>query len=114
MSEFTIWLGENWYQAGSLLAQFAILAAIVWFARKAVNAIWAIWVLQAQGGTNAGTNVDDVSVSQAGPARVARAAYAAPRKRVSVFAAVMGALRGVQRWLKEPVRSGRQRVVMQG
>ncbi|MBZ5528457.1 MAG: hypothetical protein LAN71_11225 [Acidobacteriia bacterium] len=108
MSEFTNWLQGNWYEAGSLLVQFAILGAIVWFARKAVNAIWAIWILQAQGTGNARTGMDDVSVARAG-----RAAYAAPRKRVSVFAAVGAALRGAQRWLKEPVRSGRQRTVLQ-
>jgi hypothetical protein len=113
MSEFTNWLQGNWYEAGSLLAQFAILGAIVWFARKAVNAMWAIWILQAQGAGNTRTGMDDVSVGQASVARAGRAAYAAPRKRVSVFAAVMAALRGVQRWLKEPVRGGRQRTVLQ-
>ena len=114
MSEIMNWLQGNWYEAGSLLAQFAILGAFVWFARKAVNAIWAIWILQAQGGAAARAGMDDVSVEQARVARAGRAAYAAPRKRVSVFAAVAGALRGVQRWLKEPVRGGRQRAVLQG
>jgi hypothetical protein len=114
MSEFVNWLQGNWYEAGSLLAQFAILAAIVWFSRKAVNAIWAIWILQAQGGANARTGMDDVSVEQTGVAHARRAAYAAPRKRVSVIAAVGAMLRGIRKWLQAPVRSGRQRVVMQG
>ena len=34
MGEFTAWMQSNWYALGSLLFQFAFLAASVWFARE--------------------------------------------------------------------------------
>ena len=34
MNEFSTWMQGNWYALGNLLAQFAFLAAGVWFAQK--------------------------------------------------------------------------------
>lgn len=33
MNDFTAWIQSNWYALGTLLSQFAFLAAGVWFAR---------------------------------------------------------------------------------
>jgi hypothetical protein len=33
MNEFTAWMQSNWYALGTLLSQFAFLAAGLWFAR---------------------------------------------------------------------------------
>jgi hypothetical protein len=41
MNEFTAWIQSNWYALGNLLAQFAFLAAGVWFARKILKTIRA-------------------------------------------------------------------------
>ena len=41
MNEFTAWVQSNWYALGNLLAQFAFLAAGVWFARKILKTIRA-------------------------------------------------------------------------
>jgi hypothetical protein len=41
MNEFTAWMQSNWYALGNLLAQFAFLAAGVWFARKILKTIRA-------------------------------------------------------------------------
>jgi hypothetical protein len=41
MSEFTAWMQSNWYALGSLLFQFAFLAAGVWFAREILRTIRA-------------------------------------------------------------------------
>jgi hypothetical protein len=41
MNEFTAWMQNNWYALGNLLAQFAFLAAGVWFARKILKTIRA-------------------------------------------------------------------------
>jgi hypothetical protein len=41
MDEFTAWMQSNWYALGNLLAQFAFLAAGVWFARKILKTIRA-------------------------------------------------------------------------
>ena len=40
MNEFT-WIQSNWYALGNLLAQFAFLAAGVWFARKILRTMRA-------------------------------------------------------------------------
>ena len=41
MNEITAWMQNNWYSLGSLLGQFAFLAAAVWFARKILKTIRA-------------------------------------------------------------------------
>jgi hypothetical protein len=41
MNEITIWVQNNWYSLGNLLAQFAFLAAGVWFAQKILRTIRA-------------------------------------------------------------------------
>ena len=41
MNEFTAWMQSNWYALGNLLAQFAFLAAGVWFARRVLKTIRA-------------------------------------------------------------------------
>jgi hypothetical protein len=41
MNEITNWMQSNWYALGSLLAQFAFLAAGVWFARKILRSLRA-------------------------------------------------------------------------
>ena|SRR5215469_15017364 len=41
MNEITSWMQNNWYSLGSLLGQFAFLAAAVWFARKILKTIRA-------------------------------------------------------------------------
>ena len=33
MDDMTAWLQSNWYEFGSLLVQFAILATLAWFGR---------------------------------------------------------------------------------
>ena len=40
MNEFT-WIQSNWYALGNLLAQFAFLAAGIWFARKILRTMRA-------------------------------------------------------------------------
>jgi hypothetical protein len=39
MNEITTWVQNNWYSLGNLLAQFAFLAAGVWFAQKILKTI---------------------------------------------------------------------------
>ncbi len=41
MNEIAAWMQSNWYSLGNLLAQFAFLAAGVWFARKILKTIRA-------------------------------------------------------------------------
>src|SRR5215471_2160232 len=41
MNEITSWMQNNWYSLGSLLGQFAFLAAGVWFAQKILKTIRA-------------------------------------------------------------------------
>ena len=41
MSEFTGWIRSNWYALGTLLFQFAFLAAGVWFAREMLRTMRA-------------------------------------------------------------------------
>lgn len=41
MNELNSWMQGNWYALGSLLGQFAFLAAGVWFARKILTTIRA-------------------------------------------------------------------------
>jgi hypothetical protein len=41
MNDFTAWMQNNWYALGNLLAQFAFLAAAVWFARKILRTLRA-------------------------------------------------------------------------
>ncbi len=41
MNEISTWVQNNWYSLGNLLAQFAFLAAAVWFARKILKTIRA-------------------------------------------------------------------------
>jgi hypothetical protein len=41
MNEFNGWMQSNWYALGNLLAQFAFLAAGLWFARKILRAMRA-------------------------------------------------------------------------
>ena len=41
MNEIAAWIQNNWYSLGNLLAQFAFLAAGVWFARKILKTIRA-------------------------------------------------------------------------
>ena len=41
MNEISNWVQNNWYSLGSLLAQFAFLAAGVWFAQKILRTIQA-------------------------------------------------------------------------
>src|SRR5262245_22674940 len=41
MNEIAAWMQNNWYSLGSLLGQFAFLAAAVWFARKILKTIRA-------------------------------------------------------------------------
>ena len=48
MNDFNSWTDINWYAAGNLLAQFAFLAAGVWFAR---NLLQTIRAFQEQVGT---------------------------------------------------------------
>lgn len=113
MSEYSYWILGNWYELGSLLVQSAILAVVVWFGRKALR---AIWTLQAQNGAITRLAMADLNAEQTAAEHVApagKAPYQAPRKSVSVFAAVGSALRGVVRWLQAPTGSGRRRPVMQ-
>lgn len=112
MGDIMTWLQGYWYEAGSLTLQLAILAAIVWYGRKAVNAIWAIWVAQAQNGIHAETGINDASVERTSAARDRRREHA-PRPRVNVFGAIAGALKGIVHWLQEPAGSARRRHVMQ-
>src|SRR5215470_16103214 len=41
MNEITAWMQNNWYSLGSLLGQFAFLAAGVWFAQRILKTIRA-------------------------------------------------------------------------
>ena len=41
MNEINAWIQDNWYSLGSLFAQFAFLAAGVWFARRILKSIRA-------------------------------------------------------------------------
>jgi hypothetical protein len=41
MTEFSTWVQNNWYEFGSVLAQFAFLVAGVWFARKILKTLRA-------------------------------------------------------------------------
>lgn len=37
MNDLSDWIQSNWYEAGSLVAQFAIVAVLVWYGRKALE-----------------------------------------------------------------------------
>lgn len=41
MTEFSTWMQSNWYELGTILAQFAFLIAGVWFARKILKTLRA-------------------------------------------------------------------------
>lgn len=41
MNEITTWIRSNWYEFGSLFAQFAFLMAAIWFGRKILRSIRA-------------------------------------------------------------------------
>ncbi len=41
MNEITNWMQNNWYELGSLFAQFTFLLAGLWFARRILNAMRA-------------------------------------------------------------------------
>lgn len=41
MTDFSTWMQSNWYELGSILAEFAFLIAGVWFARKILKTLRA-------------------------------------------------------------------------
>ena len=41
MTEFSTWMQSNWYEFGSILAEFAFLITGVWFARKILKTLRA-------------------------------------------------------------------------
>jgi hypothetical protein len=41
MNEFTAWIQSNWYELGTLVAEFVCLAAGIWFARKILRTLRA-------------------------------------------------------------------------
>jgi hypothetical protein len=41
MTEFSTWIQNNWYEFGTILAEFAFLIAGVWFARKILKTLRA-------------------------------------------------------------------------
>jgi hypothetical protein len=41
MNEITAWMQSNWYEFGTLVAEFAFVAAAIWFARKILRTLRA-------------------------------------------------------------------------
>jgi hypothetical protein len=41
MNEITVWMQSNWYELGTLVAEFAFVAAAIWFARKILRTLRA-------------------------------------------------------------------------
>ncbi len=41
MGEMSDWMQSNWFELGSLLVQFAILATVAWYGRKALGILTA-------------------------------------------------------------------------
>jgi len=41
MNEITAWMQSNWYELGTLVAEFAFVAAAIWFARKILRTLRA-------------------------------------------------------------------------
>ena len=41
MSDFSSWMQDNWYEFGTLLAEFAFLAACLWFAKNILKTMKA-------------------------------------------------------------------------
>jgi len=41
MNEVTVWIQSNWYELGTLVAEFVFLAAGIWFARKILRTLRA-------------------------------------------------------------------------
>jgi hypothetical protein len=41
MIDFTVWMQSNWYELGTLFAEFVFLAAGIWFARKILRTMRA-------------------------------------------------------------------------
>jgi hypothetical protein len=41
MNDITVWIQSNWYELGTLVAEFVCLAAGIWFARKILRTLRA-------------------------------------------------------------------------
>ncbi len=59
MNEVTVWIQSNWYELGTLVAEFVFLATGIWFARKILKTlrasqeqVGALLKLSVTGGTS--------------------------------------------------------------
>ena len=116
MNEINAWIQDNWYSLGSLFAQFAFLAAGLWFARRILKTIRAS---QEQVGALLKLSVSDSLHEQS------KESAAAHRQTPYVMAEwpaaeapalslpeterrhnLSGAWHGIIHWLQSPMASG--------
>jgi hypothetical protein len=116
MNEISTWVQDNWYSLGSLLAQFAFLAAGVWFAQRILRTIRAS---QEQMGALLKLSLTDGLKPGATPHRptpYVSADWPAAEARVEAPALTLpepeprrnhlaGAWHGVVQWLQTPMPS---------
>ncbi len=118
MNEITTWVQNNWYSLSSLLAQFAFLAAGVWFAQKILRTIrasqeqmGALLKLSLTDGLKPGATAQahratpyvsaDWPAAEAPPeAPALTLPEPEPRRKH-----IAGALHGVVEWLQTPMQS---------
>lgn len=117
MNEITAWMQNNWYSLGNLLAQFALLGAGLWFARRILKTLRAS---QEQFGALLKLSLSDQlnDRSKANAAEHHATPYVmaewpgeekpalsmpTPEPRHHHFA---GAWHGMIHWLQEPMASG--------
>jgi hypothetical protein len=125
MTEFSTWIQSNWYEFGSVLAQFAFLVAGVWFARKILKTLRAS---QEQFGALLKLTLTDELAARAKESAVlhrSTSSVEAERPTPYVMAEwptateapaltlpggqrshnpLVAAWRGIVRWLKAPIR----------
>jgi hypothetical protein len=104
MNEFNDFIQNNWFESGTLLVQGAILAIIVWYARKTLKTIRAS---QEQVGALLRLSLSDM-IAERSPSATTEDApvLTSPEQGESDGSHLLGAGRGVVDWLQAPMGGG--------
>jgi hypothetical protein len=103
MNEFNNFIQNNWFESGTLLVQGAILAIIVWYARKTLKSIRAS---QEQVGALLRLSLSDM-IAERSPSVTEDAPILTNSEQGDIAdSRVAGVGRGLVNWLQAPMGGG--------